>query len=206
MPRSLPRPRVASEYKKYGSMRVLPDGRVRFSAWTLPSLRDLEFLVVPYQTVDDYRPRYVPHDHGIDIRLRCQSLILLGMHRYRVQSACVAFNLSPEGLREAVPVLRTAGNGIESWIVPALEYTQGVLFRSKDQNKRALRQIIPELLESVRALPVAEPWKRRRRAIQREWEEAIRKNPEEAAAAPAPWVLERIQVPSPRKRTRRGTR
>lgn len=193
MPRALPPPRVASEYKKYGSMRVLRDGRVRFSAWTFPSLRDLEFLVVPYQTVDDYRPRYVPHDHGIDIRLRCQSLILLGLHRHRVQSACVAFNLLPEGLREAVAVLRRAGNGIESWIVPALEYTQGALFRTDDKNKRALLRIIPELLESVRDLPVAERWKQERRAIQRYWEAEIRKRPADVANAPAPWVLERIK-------------
>ena len=36
MAKAEPRPR--GEYRKFGSLRILPDGRLRFSAWTLAGL------------------------------------------------------------------------------------------------------------------------------------------------------------------------
>lgn len=195
--------RLSSQYLKYGSIRVERDGRVRFSPWTLPGFRDLDCLVVPWHLTLDDRTKYDPANSSVDIRLCCQSLILLAMHRYRVQSACFNYTLTPDALREAVSLLRRVGNGVEGWIIPGLEWNQGSA--SVKQGHPDTHRIIPELLESVRDLPIAEPWKRRRRAIQRHWEDAIRKRPKAATEAPALWVLERIN-PLKAKAKRRGSR
>jgi hypothetical protein len=162
---------------------------VRFSEWTLPGLPELDVLAVHWTFPERGQPVFDSVNYGIDVRWRGQSTLLLFVRAHRVQSACFAYTLSPAVLREALSVLRRAGNGLERWIVPALEYTQADLFGSTLAKKQALLRAIPELLDSVRDLPIADPWQRERRSIQRHWEKRLREHPEDAARVPAPWFL-----------------
>jgi len=190
--------RSPGQNRKFGSLRILRDGRVRFSEWTLAGLPELDVLAVHWTFPERGRPVFDSVNYGIDVRWRGQSTLLLFLRAHRVQSACFAYTLSPAALREALSVLRTAGNGLERWIVPALEYTQADLFGSTLATKQALLRAIPGLLDSVRELPVAEPWQRERRAIRSHWEQRLREHPEDTARVPAPWVT----APAPKRGTK----
>jgi len=186
MARARSRP-LPSESRRFGSLRVLRDGRVRFSAWTVPGLPHLSFTA-QYMSLDvDDTPVYDMADYSICAELRGQPIFFLHLAHRRVESAGFAYNLAPDTLREAIAVLRAVGNGLEQWIVPALERDQGSA--SIRKNNPEIYNLIPELLESLSALPVAAQWEKERRRIQRYWEKLVVEHPEEAANAPAPWVL-----------------
>lgn len=140
MARAKPR---RSEYSKFGSIRILRDGRVRFSGRTHPGFPELDFLVIHGQE---------PARDGVVARWRGKAIFHLFTARNRVESTCFDYTLTPDALREAVSVLRDAGNGLERWIVPGLEWCQRDFARlkSKDSNREALMAVIPELLRSVR--------------------------------------------------------
>ena len=117
--------------------------------------------------------------------------MFLYLRRRRVLSACFVYLLAPEKFREAVAELRTVRGGLERWIVPALERTQADLLALKVPGHpgNELVKIIPELLKSCRELPVAESWRRKRGAAQRQWADHLRKHPEDMAKVKAPWML-----------------
>jgi len=148
-------------YRKFGSLRILPDGRVRFSAWTLQGLPALDFTAIHDGAAD---PNYVISAHW-----RGRSILHVYLTRHRVESTCFPFDLSSADLRQAVAVLRDAGNGLERWIIPALESTQRTLGGMKSNPNPELLAAIPEVLRSARALPVAPQWKKRLRFLER-WE------------------------------------
>lgn len=154
-----PRPGI---YRKYGSLRVLLDGRVRFSPWTLPGLHKLSFTVV-------YARNDPPGSYSVHAEWRNDVIFLLYVTRHRVETACFAYHLSEDGLRDAVSVIRAAGGGLERWIIPALEWCQDAFARmsSPKPNQIAMRAIIPDLLKSVRRLPVASQWKKLRQEAER---------------------------------------
>jgi len=163
-------------YKKFGSIRILSDGRVRFSAWTFPELRYLNFAV----SAD-----------GIDVERGGRTVMYLSTPRGRLETACIAFDLSQDDLRTLVSELRVAGHGLDHWIVPALEYTQATLHPIQGRITHGLQllEVIPELLKSCRELPVAKTWQRARRQLQESWAEQLRDHPEDIAKVPAPWLL-----------------
>jgi hypothetical protein len=76
--------------------------------------------------------------------------------RSRILSACFLYDLTPDQLRMAVATLRDARHGLDSWVVPALEFSYAAV---KDDHPETF-EIIPELLASCRTLPVAKQWKR----------------------------------------------
>ncbi|HLL52261.1 MAG TPA: hypothetical protein VK447_01860, partial [Myxococcaceae bacterium] len=82
----------------------------------------------------------------------------LDPERNRIVSACFLFDLNPEQLRMAVNTLRRARGGLDSWVVPALEFTFGEHAVREDYPETF--KIIPELLASCRELPVARQWQR----------------------------------------------
>lgn len=165
-------------YRKFGSMQVLRDGRVRLSAWTVPGRLPLDFTALP----DDGSRKREIHVHW-----RSRLIFLLYLTRGRVESACFDYTLTPDELREAVAVLRDAANGLERWIAPALEWNQASSTVKKAHPDT--HELIPELLESVRDLPMATEWKRQRRETQRSWAQHLREHPEDRAKVPAPWIL-----------------
>ena len=184
------------EYRRFGSIRILADGRVRFSPWTLPGLPLLDFTAI--HDSDHVEPNYT-----IDANWRGRGVFLVFLTRHRVESACFAYDLNPESLREAVSVLRDAGNGLERWIIPGLESTQRGLSSMKDSANSELLAVIPELLESMRELPVAPQWKKRLRFLER-WERENAGAPNEGdrpSAEPARKTPPRSQR-APSKRAR----
>ena len=157
-------------HRRFGSIRVLRDGRVRFSEWSFPGLHSLSFTT---------------EGHTVDaVRGTRQVLILWLDDDQRVSSACFPYDLSPEELHAGVATLRKAGHGLECWIVPALEYTQAALIPT--QHRPDLLKVIPGLLASCRDLSVAEQWRRVRAnvfanaekaKVTRKAEEVQRKSP-----------------------------
>jgi hypothetical protein len=135
-------------------MRILRDGRVRFSAWTLPGLAQLDFTAI-------YHAGRVEPDYEVSVHWQGKPIFLVYVTRHRVASTCFAYPLTADELRQAVAVIRDAGNGLERWIAAGLEWTQASHAQT-GRNPEALKEI-PALLRSVRDLPVAEPWQRQRR-------------------------------------------
>lgn len=163
-------------YRKFGSIRIQSDDRVRFSPWTFPDLRYLNFAA---------------RGESITVERGGRTVMYLSAPRGRLGTACIAFDLPQEELLTLVSELRRAGHGLERWIVPALEYTQMTLHPVQHQltHGRQLLESIPELLRSCRDLPVATTWQRTRRDLQRQWAEHLRSHPEDMAKVPAPWLL-----------------
>jgi hypothetical protein len=117
---------------------------MRFSDWSYTDLPHVNFQVVT---------------DGV-ITVRCANLAVMFLYplRNQILSACFLFDLKPEQLRLAVADLRDARGGLDSWVVPALEFTFGVHAVRRDHPDTF--KIIPELLASCRDLPVAPRWKR----------------------------------------------
>lgn len=130
-------------YQKFGSIRILRDDRVRFSTWTFPGLRYLGF---------------VTKGESIEVERGGRVVLYLWAPRGRLASACFAYDLSPDDLQTLVSELRSAGRGLERWIVPALEYTQATLYPT--DHGRQLLEVIPGFLKSCQDLPMAEQWKK----------------------------------------------
>lgn len=177
--------------KWYGSVRILRDNSLRLSPWTLPN-----HLVLSVWDTGDLLTIW----YGL-----LGEVLYLYLWRRRVGSACFHYQLSAETLRRAVDLLRTVRGGLESWIVPALEWNQAdAAFR--DQNPKAYR-IIPELLDLCRDLPVAESWQRRRLQTQRNWADHLREHPEDFTKVIAPWMLpEGFTLSEPSKNARKAAK
>ena len=114
-------------------------------------------------------------------------MLYLWLERNRVASASFPYDLTLDELRAVIAELRKAGNGLERWIVPGLEENQASGTVQHDHPERYAA--LPELLESCRDLPVAEPWLRRRQALQVMWAKQLVDHPEDIAKVPAPWLL-----------------
>ena len=171
----------------YGSVRILRDGRVRFSPWSYLDLPHVAFSVT---------------DARITVRRGGRALLYLWLERNRVSTACFVFLLSPEQLRETVAELRGAGAGIERWIVPGLEYTWAALYPSNHSPE--LLEVIPGLLESCRDLPVATQWKRVRANVIANAEKArAERDADEAAQAKA--AKAKAKAGSPARRLSKPT-
>ena len=140
-----PSPAVPLERARwYGSLRVLPDGRMQFSPWSYKGLPHVSLRVVT--------------DGNIKVFWAGAGVMYLWPLRNRILSACFDFTLTPERLREAVADLRDARGGLDSWVVPALEYSFAK--RTVREDHPDTFKIIPALLASCRDLPVAPRWKR----------------------------------------------
>lgn len=200
----------ASVEYRYGSLRVFRDGRVRLSPRTVPGLPELDFSV-HYVAEMENSGIYVHDTEDYSISARCpwnSRFFMLFLSRGRVVSTCFHFGLTPDELRQAVALLRKAQGGIERWIIPGLEYTHDTLarmaarpeFRDVEAGNPEMRESIPELLQSVRDLPVAAQWKRQRR----EWERWEREQAQQAAAGSRAAPRSPRKVPS--KKTSRMTR
>jgi len=129
----------------FGRFRVLPDGRLRFSPWS--------YRETPYVSLKVANDRITVVSAGLMV-------MFLYLERNRIVSACFLFDLTPEQLRTAVADLRDARQGLDSWVVPALEYTYAVSTAREDNPE--MFKVILELLESCRDLPVAKQWQRSR--------------------------------------------
>jgi hypothetical protein len=158
-------------FRRFGSIQILRDGRVRFSSRCFPDLPHLGFLA---------------REDLIDVERAGRKALYIWLDRNRVGTVCFAFTLGPDALRELVSELRRAGRGLERWIVPGLEYTQANI--RGDANPDTCG-ILPELLESCRDLPVAEGWRRYRERVRSLWAKRLRKHPQDAAKVPAAWML-----------------
>lgn len=133
---------------RYGSIRILRDGRVRLSPLTFPAYRYLSFIATT---------------HTVALERGARVVLFLTLSRNRLVTACFAYDIRPDELRELVSELRRVKHGLERWIVPALEFTStGRTLREDNPETYA---IIPELLERCRDLPVAEQWKRVRATV-----------------------------------------
>lgn len=136
-------------YRRFGSIRILRDGRVRFSTWTFPVLSYISFLVM--------NP-----DH-ISMEVQGKWVMDFDLQRGRMLGAGFRYDLTPDEFRSIVSDLRRAGNGLERWIVPSLEFTSlASTFRQINPKAYA---VMPEILESCRDLPVAEQWQRVRAKV-----------------------------------------
>lgn len=155
----------------YGSVRITRDGRTLFSPLTFKNLS--------YVSIRDKLP------DGVDVVVGGRQALLLSLSRGRIASSCFVYTITGVQLRYIVGTLRVVTGGVESWIVPALEWMQS----TPSMIKPDALAVIPGLLESCKDLPVAEIWRRRRRAIQQEWAQALRTHPERVSESTAPWML-----------------
>jgi len=165
-------------YRRYGSIRILRDGRVQFSEWTLPGRDDFSFTVVPGRNGTRL---------SISVSKSGRTVLFLFMTRGRVTSAGFPYDLRPEELREVVSDLRAVGRGIERWIVPGLEQSQASSTLQKDHPETL--KVVSELVASVGDLPVAEPWRQAREKLRRQWAAHLQTHPEDMATVPATWLL-----------------
>jgi hypothetical protein len=126
----------------YGSLRLLHDGRMRFSHWSYKGLPHVTLQVVT--------------DGKINVYSAGLAVMYLYPLRNRILSACFPFTLKVEQLRSAVAELRDARGGLDSWVIPALEMSYPQVMRINPD----VFKVIPELLASCRGLPVARQWQR----------------------------------------------
>jgi hypothetical protein len=126
----------------FGSLRILADGRMQFSPWSYWDLPHVSFEVTP---------------GTITVQSAGMRVMYLFPERNRIASACFLASLKPDQLREAVAELRDARRGLDSWVVPALEFNYGWGPVREDP---AMRKTVLDLLASCRDLPVAPQWQR----------------------------------------------
>ena len=146
MTRSEPEDYEASFLRRarwYGRLRILPDGRIRFSDWSYTDL--------PHISIQVTRSVITVYFAGTPV-------MYLDPEWNRIVSACFLFDLKPELLRITVNSLRRARGGLDSWVVPALEFNSAIPTVRRDYPETF--KIIPELLASCRDLPVARQWQR----------------------------------------------
>lgn len=159
--------RLPSEGRKFGSMRILDDGRVRYSAWTVSGLQPL-VVFAHYRCVGlDDEDIDNTSTYSVMLSWAERPIFLISVRQHRVESTQFTYNLTPEELRHAVSVVRHMKNGLEKWIIPGLARMEWGLWE-KPQNPKAKATLatIPSLLRSVRSLPIARRW----RSEQKAWE------------------------------------
>ena len=165
----------ANAERKYANLRILADGRVRYSSNPGP-VPSVEFCAIRYhQKYPSGVWIYDSARYGLDARRNGKPTLLLFVKQSRVYSACFDFTLDPATLRRAVADLRKHGQGVEGWLAPALMRTQ--LSLTKLESNPAMLKAIPKLLESVRDLPVSAVWIRQVRADARAWKRWREQNP-----------------------------
>lgn len=164
--------------KWYGSIRVFRDGRMRFSPWAFD---EANHVTIRYGS---------PHSSH-SVYISGHEVLLLYPWLGKIVSACFVYTLTANELIYAVDTLGRVSGGLESWIVPALEWTQKDLAGSRNPqpNYPDVVAVIPHLLEAYRDLPVAEIWQRRRQQTQEAWVKRLRSHPEEISRISAPWML-----------------
>jgi hypothetical protein len=155
----------------YGSVRADREGRLRFSPLAFKGQNQVH--------VWDRSPR------SVDVFVGSRQMLLIHLWRGKVVSACFVYTLTAAELRYAVEKLRAVTGGLEGWIVPALEWMQGDPISMRPD----VLQILPELLESCRDLPVSPVWQRHRRETQKGWVKRLETHPEELPMVRAPWML-----------------
>ena len=160
---------VHARTKWYGSVRVFSDGSMRFSPW---AYRGVSHVTIKGGLVSP------------SVFISGRQVMLLCPWPRRLISACFVYTLTADELRYAVQTLCKVYGGLEGWIVPALEWMQG----DPNSMRPNVLEILPELLESCRGLPVSPVWKRRRRETQRAWVKRLETHPE-GPMVTAPWML-----------------
>jgi len=165
----------------FGSFRIRPDGRLDYSQWSY-----LDASHVALKVANDL----------ITVVSGGLMVMLLYLERNRIVSACFPATLEPDQLREAVAELRDASHGLDSWVVPALEYNYGWSSVREDPE---MSKVVLELLASCRNLPVAKQWKR----VRAQYFINQGATPPELPATKAP-VLP-VATRAPRRRSNRGS-
>jgi hypothetical protein len=143
---------------RYGSLRILRDGQVRFDARTHPGLSELDFAVSYVAGLAD--GTYVEDKRNYSIYARMPEnsrFFILYVERRRVESACFNFKLSPAELERGLALLLQAGGGLDRWVKAGLEHTQRSLANVGGSNP-ATSKLIAKLLGS---------WPRNRAALLR---------------------------------------
>ncbi len=181
---------MADKARWFGSMRIRPDGRMSFSPWSYPDLPHVALSVT---------------GSLISVVSGGVTVMFLYPERNRVLTACFVPDLEPEKLRSAVAELRNhARGGLDSWIVPALEWN---LFHSYVRERYpAVHEIIPELLESCRELPVAQRWGRIRENVRASADWTKAETPPKPAGDGIPAIKSRdrrSKATQPKRRTSR---
>lgn len=126
----------------FGSVRILPDGRLRYSPWS--------YLDATYVAIKVSGDQATVVMGGLPV-------MLLYLDQNRLVSTCFVATLKPDQVRSAVAILRHARHGLDSWVVPALEYNFG--WRSVREDPE-MSEVIRDLLASCRDLPVAPKWQK----------------------------------------------
>jgi len=126
----------------FGSFRVLPDERLSYSPWS--------YLDAPFLALNVASDRVTVVGGDLEV-------MYLYLERNRIASACFLATLTADELRTAVATLRNAAPGLNSWVIPALEFS--LAWRSVREDPEKSRFIL-DLLESCRDLPVAKRWQR----------------------------------------------
>lgn len=140
--------RWRQKFRRYGSIRILRDDRVRFSPWTFAApLSYIGFQVGGHIEMERFGRPVMEFD----------------VTRGRILSANFRYDVTPDELRSTVSDLCKARHGLERWIVPALELT--CLARSFREENPDTYAAARELLDSCQDLPVAASWKRHRATV-----------------------------------------
>jgi len=202
----------AKAQRRYASVRILADGRVRYSS-EVGAVPSLQFCAIRYHEDLSGEWIYDSARYGLEAEQDGQPTLIMFVKQSRVYTACFSYDLDPATLKKAVATLRKHGQGVERWLAPALMRTQ--LSLTKLESNPAMLKAIPKLLESVRDLPVSGVWTRQIRADARWWKRWREQNPT-APATGHPLDPKRdsaspeIEVPGLRRRslaaaTRRGS-
>jgi hypothetical protein len=138
----------------------------------------------------------------VDVFISGRRVLLLYLWRGRIVSACFVYTLTADELRYSLDTLRGVTGGLEGWIIPALEWMQS----TPTMLRPDVLEIIPELLESCRGLPVSTVWRRRRLKTQQGWVRRLRTHPEEISMVTAPWMLPQGYNPRPMAPPSKGSR
>jgi hypothetical protein len=134
---------------RYGSIRVLRDGRVRFDARTRPGIPELDFAVSYVVGLADGTYVEDRSNYAIYARLPENSrFFMLYLEQRRVQSSCFNFKLSPRQLRKGIAILLQADEGLRPWVKAGLEQTLRALSGAGGSNP-ALLKAIPALLKTI---------------------------------------------------------
>lgn len=170
-----------SGHRRFGSVRIFTDGRIRFSAWTIPDVLELQFIT-SYRTigVDLAGKVTVKPDrfdtYPVTVQWLDRDILTLSVVKRRVTDAVFPYFLTPDELRHAVSVLRRVGNGLDRWITPGLLFLQKTLRGMvPDPDREALKPVVEKLLRSTRSIPLPRPWVQMQRENERQRQKALKR-------------------------------